>query len=190
MQTIQTAEQQDESFQGRLIAWRTYWGAGTSRPLTGAGMYAMNATSNFLHYMPYDAGLDQAKAAHSIYFQLAGELGLVALTTFLGIAALSWIAATHQMKQSQDHHNSEWFYSISSAYQSSLAAYLVGGAALSLAYYDLFYILIALSVSLSRNTILHPGRSPIAASLPSRPLALRDTKQTFYPTPSANSIRR
>ena len=56
MSTIETA-QEDQSFQGRLVAWQTYWAAALDRPFTGTGIRALNDTSVFFRYMPYDTGV-------------------------------------------------------------------------------------------------------------------------------------
>ena len=56
MNTIQGAEE-DESFQSRLVAWQTYFAAGLDRPVTGAGLYALNAATVYFRYQPYETGI-------------------------------------------------------------------------------------------------------------------------------------
>lgn len=147
METINTADKHDESFQGRVIAWHTYWEASLDRPLVGAGMYALNRDDLFLHYMSYGSGLDSAKAAHSIYFQIAGELGLLAFIVFMLLLAATFIC--NQVTLTARTSTDSW-PALSRSCQCSLVVFATGGAALSIAYYDLYFMLIILTSSISK----------------------------------------
>jgi probable O-glycosylation ligase (exosortase A-associated) len=152
MSTIQTADQADDSFKSRLVAWQTYLAAAQDRPLTGAGLYALNSAPVFFQYQPYEtiAAFENTRprAAHSIYFQVLGELGVIAfLVYFIALA----VALTSVMLNAPSLHtipNDMVLQDLHSAILLSISIFLIVGAALSAAFYDpILIILVAASAS-------------------------------------------
>jgi probable O-glycosylation ligase (exosortase A-associated) len=142
MYTIQTYEQ-DRSAMGRIEAWQTMVSMANSR-LLGVGFEAY-APHIFHAYAPGDW---PARAAHSIYFQVLGEHGWIGLLLFLSIWILGWRLASRIRRLSQGQENAHAFGILASMCQVSLVGYAVGGAFLSLAYFDLPYnILVMLIVA-------------------------------------------
>jgi probable O-glycosylation ligase (exosortase A-associated) len=138
MGTIRTYEQ-DDSAQGRIIAWKTAWNVATDR-LFGAG-FDMYRPEVFSVYAPVP---DRIHAAHSIYFQVLGEHGFVGLGLFLLLWFLVWRDADWLRKNGSRRDSTRWASDLGGMCQVSLVGYFVGGAFLSLAYFDLPYnILIA-----------------------------------------------
>ena len=84
-------------------------------------------------------------AAHSIYFQVLGEHGFVGLFLFLLLWWLTWRTAVWIRKNTKPKGETAWAYHLAAMSQVSLVGFLVGGAFLSLAYFDLpYYIVVAL----------------------------------------------
>lgn len=158
MGTIQTAEQSDDSFKSRLVAWQTYLAAARDRPLVGAGPQALNSSQIFFRYQPYETGVDYqntvARAAHSIYFQVMGELGFVSFAVYI---LLSFSSLYHSERYHPLHAATStvnyWQFNLSRMIQVSLLCFFTSGAALSMAFYDLFF------VSLIINAVIN-GRRP------------------------------
>ncbi|MBV8380704.1 MAG: putative O-glycosylation ligase, exosortase A system-associated [Paucibacter sp.] len=126
--------QDDGSAMGRINAWHVAWRIALDHPL-GVGFNP--ATHEiFAQYAP-DA--NDVHAAHSIYFQILGNHGFIGLAIFLGIWIATWRSANWIRNQQGLPPEAKWAVDLASMAQVSLAAYAVGGAFLSLAYFDLPY---------------------------------------------------
>jgi probable O-glycosylation ligase (exosortase A-associated) len=142
----------DASFQGRLDAWEVAYKVAIDRFPMGAGFYGPQRHAIFHHYLP---GVD-AHAAHSIYFQVLGEHGFVGLAIYLALIAAAFLTAARLRKLTRGVPELEWNYQLASMIQVSLVAFCVGGAALSLAYYDVFIMEVTLLLPLmkiARDTV-------------------------------------
>ncbi|HKX65503.1 MAG TPA: putative O-glycosylation ligase, exosortase A system-associated, partial [Rhizomicrobium sp.] len=126
----------DASFQGRWLAWQVAIKYAVDHFPFGAGFYGPQLNAIFHQYFPGH----ESHAAHSIYFQVLGEHGFIGLGIYLAIilvtVKLCWsiVRRTRRLKDI-------WQHRLARMIQVSLLAFLVGGAALSMAYYDLFVIL-------------------------------------------------
>lgn len=141
--------QSDTSAQGRINAWHMAWNLASDR-FFGGGFEIYNKPT-FLAYAPVP---NDVHAAHSIYFQVLGEHGFVGLTLFLLIWWLTWRWAGWLRIHARYDANTQWASVLGAMVQASLVGYLVGGAFLSLAYFDLPYNLLVLVV-LARRWIEH-----------------------------------
>jgi putative inorganic carbon (HCO3(-)) transporter len=142
--TIQHANT-DDSFEGRVMAWKVAFRYATEHFPFGAGFYGPQLTGIFNAYFP---GANN-HAAHSIYFQVLGEHGFIGLAIYLAIIFLSLrICAQISKKRSGPDG---WDQKLARMMQISLVAFYVGGAALSMAYYDLFIVLICILPQLQRQ---------------------------------------
>lgn len=142
----------DASFQGRLDAWEVAYKVAIDRFPMGAGFYGPQRHAIFHHYLP---GVE-AHAAHSIYFQVLGEHGFVGLAIYLALIAAAFLTAARLRKLTRGVPELEWNYQLASMIQVSLVAFCVGGAALSLAYYDVFIMEVTLLLPLmkiARDTV-------------------------------------
>jgi probable O-glycosylation ligase (exosortase A-associated) len=149
--TISNA-QNDASFQGRLDAWEVAYKVAADYFPMGAGFYGPQRHAVFNHYLPKV----EAHAAHSIYFQVLGEHGFAGLAIYLALIASAFLTASRIRKLTKGDPELEWNYQLASMIQVSLVAFCVGGAALSLAYYDVFLINVALLLPLlkiARETV-------------------------------------
>lgn len=138
--TIQTYEE-DRSAMGRISAWWTAWRIALDHPL-GVGFNPARADL-FARYSPHP---DFVHAAHSIYFQILGNHGFVGLFLFLGIWVSTWRLAGRLIKAAAGRSDARWCADLGAMVQVALVAYLVGGAFLSLAYFDQPYNLLMLVV--------------------------------------------
>ena len=143
MNTIQTYDE-DGSALGRINAWWMAFNLANSRFLGGG--FEIYTASVFALYAPIP---DDIKVAHSIYFSVLGEHGYVGLILFLSLGWLAFRTTKRIRKQTEKHNETQWVNQLAAMCQVSLVGYAVGGAFLSLAYFDLPYnILIILVVSL------------------------------------------
>lgn len=162
METIKTYED-DGSAMGRLNAWGMAFNLANDRLGLGAG-FSTAHPELFLAYAPDKA--DIHRAAHSIYFQILGEHGWIGLALFMFVWALTWFGAGALQREARRNPSDAWAADLGSMIKVSLVAFFVGGAFLSLAYFDLPYLLTVLVV-LARRALADQrarARAPELAS--------------------------
>jgi probable O-glycosylation ligase (exosortase A-associated) len=142
MDTISTFSE-DNSVHGRLVAWQVAYNVAVSHFPIGAGF--VGPTLFFKQYFPKEV----VHAAHSIYFQVLGEHGFVGLAIYLIIIAAAFIKCGRLMRATRDKPEMRWIYDLVMMIQMSLLVFCVGAAALSMAYYDVFVLLLSLLMPLS-----------------------------------------
>jgi probable O-glycosylation ligase (exosortase A-associated) len=135
---------QDSSALGRINAWHFALNLAADRPIVGGGFHSF-VPSLFLKYAPEPQNYH---AAHSIYFLVLGEQGVVGLGLFLLLGFLAWRAGSRVIQLCRDRHDMQEFGELASAIQVSIAGFAVGGAFAGLAYFDLPYHLVAMLVLL------------------------------------------
>lgn len=139
MHSIQTYED-DTSAMGRINAWTMAINIANDK-LTGAGF----VTDSPVIYQMYAPKQDLVIVAHSIYFQILGEHGYIGLLLYIIFWISTYSLAGKIIKQTATITNLNWANSLASMAKVSLIGFSVGGAFLSLAYWDLpFYIMVIL----------------------------------------------
>ena len=123
-------------------------------------MGAPQLSGIFNFYFP----TEKTHAAHSIYFQVLGEHGFIGLFLYLIILAAGFWTCWGVIRRTRTISESRWAGDLAGMLMLSLFLFCVGGAALSVAYYDLFLIVLALIVAL--NEITAVPRVARAAALP------------------------
>jgi putative inorganic carbon (HCO3(-)) transporter len=141
MRTIQTYEQ-DSSAMGRLNAWQMAINLANDR-ITGGG-FVVDEPVVFARYAPIPNDLH---AAHSIYFQILGEHGWVGLALFVAVGFYAFVAAARVRAQARQQAETLWLHHLAGMTQVAMVGYAVGGAFLSLAYFDLPYNLLVIIVA-------------------------------------------
>lgn len=148
MSTIQTAEE-DTSFRERLDAWRTAFNIAKARPLTGAGFDATLSPAVYRKFTD-DATFVGGRAAHSIYFEVLGDHGFVGLGLYVAMLVMTWRYAGAARRTARRDPQLGWIADLAAMIQVSLISFVVAGAALSMAYYDMFYLLLGITVVLRK----------------------------------------
>jgi probable O-glycosylation ligase (exosortase A-associated) len=153
MSTIENADE-DLSFLGRIMAWKQALLMAMEN-ITGGGFKAGQMNAIWFQYDPqhnlnwlFDTStvyFDGAKAAHSVYFQVLGDHGFIGLFLFLLIIYLAFSQAKQVARMLKENPFSPSMVKLSSMIRVSLVAYVVAGAAVSLAYFDLLFALFAIS---------------------------------------------
>lgn len=133
MHTIKTYEE-DGSAMGRINAWIMCFNLANDK-LLGGGFEIYDA-ERFAAYAPDPLDIH---AAHSIYFQVLGEQGWIGLAIWLGIWIFTWRGAEWLRKTGKESPETMWCSKLGAMCQVSLVGFGIGGAFLSLAYFDLPY---------------------------------------------------
>lgn len=169
MSTIKTAEQ-DNSFMQRVEAWQVSSAIALENPITGGGFYAVQTQFVWERFrgqtglLGFVSVIDQPsvryRAAHSIYFQVLGDFGFVGLFIFLGILACPFLNYLHVKRLSASVGGSlTWATGLSFAICASVFGYMVGGAAVSLAYLESLYVLVMFSEVIRLHAVAEFERS-------------------------------
>jgi probable O-glycosylation ligase (exosortase A-associated) len=165
----------DDSFQGRVQAWKVATMIAFDKFPFGAGIYVPQTAAVYQSYLPGA----KPHAAHSIYFQMLGENGFIGLGLYLGLLASGLYNTIVVMQQSRRNPQLRWAYDLANMTLVSLIGFYVGGAALSLAYYDGLLMMIALMSTLRALT------APATAANALRTEAARAQGPPRYAGPAA-----
>ena len=145
----------DDSFAIRLLAWKINYLMALDHPFFGNGLYASLNWANWSSHLGVATTwlftsplVLRTFVAHSIYFQVLGDTGFVGLFLFLGILLTALFKTIQTQRLAHRDPALEWSADLARATQISLAVYCVSGGALSLVYFELLYILLAM---ISRN---------------------------------------
>ncbi len=174
--------QQDASALGRINAW--YFAVEVaSRFVTGGGFMTFIPTLFQLYAPnPFDFHV-----AHSIYFQVLGEHGYIGLIIFLTLIIATWRTGSKVIATTKNDVDMKWAADLARMCQVSLVGYLVGGAFLSLAYYDYFYYLMATLVVLQKLAMRKPEDKRLRANAPA-PAAVTPTHRMPSRQPSNGAV--
>jgi putative inorganic carbon (HCO3(-)) transporter len=142
MSTIQSYDA-DDSFNGRVAAWRTSYAIASQRPL-GGGFSAVKLDS-VVQQFPTQDGLTVGRAAHSIYFEVLGDHGFIGLALYLAVVAAALLNTFRVLAFTRHRPDLAWANQLARMLQVSIGAFLVGGSALSMAYYDGVMIILGLT---------------------------------------------
>lgn len=140
METIQTYET-DHSAIGRLNGWAVAWQV-AQHHFFGGGM----SYQHQYFFSLYGVYNTDVIAAHSIYFQILGNHGLVGLLLYLLLWIATYRSAGWLRKQGKTTPQAKWAGELGAMAQVSLVGFAVGGAFLSMPYFDLPYNIMVMVV--------------------------------------------
>jgi O-antigen ligase len=145
----------DES--GRMQIWRRGVGYMLGHPVFGVGpgnfQAAEGMLSSFADRQQVGRGV-RWNAAHNSYIQVGAELGIPGLGIFIGIIVSTFGLLRRTVRgETADEDSEDSSRALTNALMASLVAFVVGAYFLSLAYTELFYTLVGLTVGLWKVTI-------------------------------------
>lgn len=149
MQTIKSAEE-DESFMGRVTAWKVSSAIAVAHPFAGGGFRALQSFPVWDQFK-HDPGLlgfietpqlaRSGVAAHSIWFEVMGDMGFVGLFIFVLLVANAFLTRRDIRRLVQANGPRErWASDLADMLGISLLAFVVTGSTLSAAYFELPYV--------------------------------------------------
>ena len=151
--------QEDSSAMGRINAWRMAFNLANDRLLGGG--FEIYDGEVFARYAPVPLDVH---AAHSIYFQVLGEHGWIGLALYVTLGVMVWRAGAAIVRQAAGVAELRWAVRLATMLQVSLVGFAVGGAFLSLAYFDVPYLIMAAMVA-TRMIVARQAKAqrPLAA---------------------------
>jgi putative inorganic carbon (HCO3(-)) transporter len=128
----------DESAQGRLHAWQFAWEFASHYPITGGSFetFTPGLEDRFTPQFTF-AG------PHSIYFQTLGEQGFVGLGIFMFLLGGCFYSLWRIRRRVRGQPSFAWITNYSRMLEACLLGYVVSGAFLPRAYFDLWFQLVA-----------------------------------------------
>jgi putative inorganic carbon (hco3(-)) transporter len=175
----------DGSFMDRVVAWKISTLIALDHPFFGGGMHALQHPPVWGAYIPLLDRLSfiptpvpdlPSLAAHSIYFEVLGDLGFTGLGLFLTILIVAWRFCHTTDRLARRTPSLAWAADLSRMMQISLVVYLVTAAALSMAYFEFTYILLAL-ICCCRRLVRQGAERP--AALPVKPWQRREPARYY-----------
>jgi len=150
----------NSSFLGRVMAWQISFLMALDHPFTGGGFQAVAAPGIWASYLqattrlgiiPNVSDFTTPHAAHSIYFEVLGDMGFIGFLSFMGTLLISLLNCQRAMRLAKLHPSTEWAADLSRMMLLSIILYMVSGAALSFAYYEGIWIVVAMASRLLRT---------------------------------------
>ena len=135
----------DESAMGRIYAWQAATNMALARPLTGVGI--SNFYANYYAYSPHWDGKNHA--VHSTWFQVLAESGFLGLILFLTLVFKTFQQAIANQAMASGSDNRA-ISVLAQALLAGLCSFCVSGTFLTQGFIWPLYILIALTVALTR----------------------------------------
>ena len=130
--------QLDQSAEGRLHAWQFAWVFACEYPITGGSFetFTPQLEARFTPQFSF-AG------PHSIYFQTLGEQGFVGLALLLTLVGSCFFSLWRLRRRVRRQPSFVWISDFCKMLETSLLGFLVSGAFLPRAYFDLWFQLAA-----------------------------------------------
>lgn len=147
MGSIQSIET-DGSAMNRFRAWETSWNLAKDRPITGGGFNALHDVKIYDTYHSgkvYEGIRVNKTGAHSIYFEIIGENGLIAFALFMFLI-LSTIYGARKSHREHIKDRPDGLPDYGPMIGIGVIAYAISGAFLEQAGFDLFYHLVAIMI--------------------------------------------
>jgi len=166
IQSIQEASEPGGTGEDRMYEWKIGWQMFLANPILGVGQG--NFPWTFREYEiaeGFSEGLNErsraGRAAHSLYFTLIPELGLVGIFLFLGMLICVWkdlrlIRKLVRKEVSQDQRSeTNTVLCLRYAMVGSLIGFFVSGAFISVLYYPCLWMLMAFITALRKIMVAH-----------------------------------
>ena len=162
-ETIETYER-DPSAMARIRSWSVAWNIAKDRPMIGAGFQYEYSPNRERWFSYADEELRElpggTQAAHSAYFQVLGQHGFVAFGLYVLLLVSTLVTLTRLRRQARGISELDWVATYADGLRIGILAFAISGAFISVAYFDLYFIFVAMTAILSRE--LSVAREPAA----------------------------
>jgi putative inorganic carbon (HCO3(-)) transporter len=134
---------EDDSAMGRIRAWEISWRVFLDHPWLGVGPNnLLVVTPAYSHSDPEQH--EHYHVAHNSYFELLAECGGPSVVLFVLILGVT----LYRLNRLRRFPKAPWVETYAQMMQLSIVAYMTGSLFLNMAYFDLIYHVVGMSVSL------------------------------------------
>ena len=147
----ESAETRDNSAKGRIEAWTTAWGIAVSHPFFGEGFKALWNTELWNTYFGND--YLAVRDVHSLYFEILSEHGLMGFGLYLAILFSTLGTLRRLRKRWRDDPEHGYLSRYAEMTELAIYPYLVAGAFLGVAYFDLYFLMVATGILLGHLSL-------------------------------------
>jgi probable O-glycosylation ligase (exosortase A-associated) len=146
IQQQEAAETRDDSARGRIEAWTTAWNMALDRPFIGGGFRALWSEYTWQRYFP--GVYLKTRDAHSLYFEVLSEHGFLGLGLYFAVVISTLLTLRRIRKRWRKDAEHGYLANYAEMTQLCLYPYLVAGAFLTVAYFDIYFNLVASCMAL------------------------------------------
>lgn len=160
METIQAADE-DASLMARVTAWKVSSAIAVANPLLGGGFRAVQShpvwnqfkdSPGLLGFVATPTLSRSGVAAHSIWFEVLGDQGIVGLLLFIALIVNVFMTRRDIWKLiKKNSQSSGWAGNLADMVAASMLVYVVSGSLLSAAYFELPYICIMMMETIKQQ---------------------------------------
>ncbi len=168
-------ETRDQSVQGRFQAWRTAWNIALDRPLTGAGFRALWNSAIWTSYSGLILEIPRGTDAHSLYFEVLEEHGFLGFGLYFLVLGGTLMTLRRIRKRWRGHPEHGYLANYAEMTQLCLYPFLVAGAFIGVAYFELYFYLVGSSV------MLHSLSNQAEETLAPEPVQVRRARSIVAP---------
>jgi probable O-glycosylation ligase (exosortase A-associated) len=153
METISSASE-DGSFMGRVTAWKVSSAIAVDNPLVGGGFRALQSfpvwdqfknSPGLLGFVDTPKLARSGVAAHSIWFEVLGDLGFVGFFIFVALLVNAFATLRNvSVLVKRGGPSFQWASDLANLLGAVLLVYVVSGSLLSAAYFELPYLVMML----------------------------------------------
>ncbi|MCG5517093.1 MULTISPECIES: putative O-glycosylation ligase, exosortase A system-associated [unclassified Ectothiorhodospira] len=150
-QTIQTYEE-DQSAMQRIQAWGVNWNMAQESPLVGMGFGNRGMGYDWwIQFAEFEGEWRHILSPHSTYFQVLGEHGFVGLGIYLLMLVFMLLTLRRIQMTAKQRTGQLWLAEYAWAMKIGLIGFMVSAAFLDMAYFELIYAFLALTVIMRRE---------------------------------------
>lgn len=172
METIKSAEG-DSSFMQRVEAWQVSSAVALKNPLMGGGFHSVQIQSvwerfrgntGLLGFVSTGTPSQIFRAAHSIYFEVLGDLGFFGFFIFLAILINAIVTGFEVRRMASADTGLEWAADLARALAAVVFAFMIGGGGVSLAYSEAIYMVVVLMEIIKQQVLVGVANRPLAGT--------------------------
>lgn len=171
----QSEETRDSSVRGRFEAWSVAWQIALDNPLTGGGFRALWNPLVWMRYFDPNMESTRSTDAHSLYFEVLEEHGFLGFGLYILVLGSTLWSLRRIRKRWRGHPEYGYLANYAEMTQLCIYPFMIAGAFITVAYFDLYFYFIASSVVLGT---LSAQAEKAAAPEPVRILPERPMKPT------------
>jgi probable O-glycosylation ligase (exosortase A-associated) len=147
-QTLDNVKE-DNSAKQRFGTWELCKRVGLANPMTGGG-FDYYSKQTFARYMPEFLSRWPGKiwSCHSMWLTIFGEHGFPGIVLWLALLSCCFLSLRHLRRVGLKRDGGAWIADCAAMIQCSLVAYMCAGTFLDIAYFEMFYYLIAVLIAL------------------------------------------